>query len=112
TRPTQKTDQPSGRGALAERRFVGKGFNLFRVGDEGFLAGEDLFDAIGQILPLVLGQGEIHSEVEEHLLSGAPFSSHGPDELEGMVFPFCFSIRVGGFSNDHGRIIHGEVACQ
>ena len=62
-------------------------------------------DPVGQVLPFFLWEREICSQIEEHPLSGAPLCSDRFDELEGMVFLLGFSISMGCFSDEHGRIV-------
>jgi hypothetical protein len=97
------------RSALIANEFTGiaggEGFDLLRVGQKRVLTGEDLFDPVGQVLPFFLWEREICSQIEEHPLSGAPLCSDRFDELEGMVFLLGFSISMGCFSDEHGRIV-------
>jgi hypothetical protein len=66
------------------------------------LTGDDLLDPIGQIFPLVLGQGELAPQIEYRSLPRAAFGADGLYQLEGIVVLPVLRVGMGNFPNIHG----------
>lgn len=80
---------------------IGEGLYRLRAGKQGMLTGDDLLDAIGQVLPLFFGEGEVRTQVEHHPLSGTPFGPQGFKQFEGVVLPAVLFISMDDFADKH-----------
>ena len=78
--------------------------DVVRAGEDPALAGDDLFDAIGEVFPLLFRNGKVGPQVEDHPLPRPPFGPHRLDEFEGVVL-LPVLVGVGYFPDIHGTIL-------
>ena len=82
----------------------GQFLNVFCAGENPALAGDDLFDTIGEVLPLPLRNRKVRPQVEEHSLPRSPFGPHRFDEFEGVILLPAL-ICVDDLPDVHGAIL-------
>lgn len=69
----------------------------------------NLFDTIGKVFPLLFRNREISPEIENHPLSGSPFSPYRFDELEGVIYLIVLCIGMEDLSDEHDKEYHTKT---